>query len=74
MHLRYAEQELAMQRLTMSGKGGHRKLRDPEQVYQHTGEEEVEFTFRRKGHLPVTELGNEVYKPKVVKWRQERKK
>ncbi|KAG8984409.1 hypothetical protein FRB95_010056 [Tulasnella sp. JGI-2019a] len=73
-HLRYAEQELQMQRLTMAGKGGHRKLRDPEKMYQGTGEEEDEFTFRRKGQMPVMELGNEVYKPKVVKWRQERKR
>ncbi|KAG8862755.1 hypothetical protein FRB96_000765 [Tulasnella sp. 330] len=73
-HLRYAEQELQMQRLTMAGKGGHRKLRHQEQMFQGTGEEEDEFTFRRKGQVPVMELGNEVYKPKVVKWRQERKK
>ncbi|KAG9020638.1 hypothetical protein FS837_008032, partial [Tulasnella sp. UAMH 9824] len=73
-NLRYAEQELEMQRLTMAGKGAHRKLKEKEQLFNEPEDEGDEFTFRRKNRMPVVELGNEVYKPKVFKWRQERKR
>ncbi|KAG8980005.1 hypothetical protein FRC05_007448 [Tulasnella sp. 425] len=74
-HLRYAQQELEMQRLTMAGKGSHRKIKEKEQLFDEPDEQEAEeFTFRRKNRMPVVELGNEVYKPKVFKWRQERKR
>ncbi|KAG8906380.1 hypothetical protein FRC01_008037, partial [Tulasnella sp. 417] len=73
-NLRYAEQELEMQRLTMAGKGAHRKLKEKEQVFNEPEEDGEEYTFRRKNRMPVVELGNEVYKPKVFKWRQERKR
>ena len=73
-HLRYAEQELEMQRLTMAGKGAHKKVAEKEQVYTEPDDGDEEFTFRRKNRLPVVELGNEVYKPKVFKWRTERKR
>lgn len=64
-----------MQRLTMAGKGSHRKIKEKEQLFDEPDEQKAEeFTFRRKNRMPVVELGNEVYKPKVFKWRQERKR
>lgn len=58
----------------MAGKGAHRKLKEKEQLFNEPEDEGEEFTFRRKNRMPVVELGNEVYKPKVFKWRQERKR
>ncbi|KAG8902838.1 hypothetical protein FRB99_004034, partial [Tulasnella sp. 403] len=53
-HLRYAEQELDMQRLTMAGKGAKRKLGDGGQLFQE--EEEEEFAMRPASMAPSKKI------------------
>ncbi|TFK56706.1 small-subunit processome [Heliocybe sulcata] len=69
--LRYAERELEMQRLLM-GKGGARKLRGLEKVEDDEDEdEEDDDDGPRRKKKPVDE---KLYKPRVYKWRLERKR
>lgn len=70
-HLRYAERELEMQRLLM-GKGGRKKLKGVE-VVKGEGEdgdkdEDVEDESR------PARKGEKMYKPRVYKWKAERKR
>ena len=64
--LRYAERELEMQRLLM-GKGGSRKLSGVEKV-EGDGDEEDEDSPRHK------KADEKTWKPRVYKWRVERKR
>ncbi|PCH34017.1 u3 small nucleolar RNA-associated protein 11 [Wolfiporia cocos MD-104 SS10] len=68
-HMRYAERELEMQRLLMS-KGGAKKLRGVEKVEGNDDEDEDEDepSGRQK------KVDEKTWKPKVYKWRVERKK
>jgi len=74
--LRYAERELEMHRLLM-GKGGRRKLRGAERIGEGSEDEEDEDERdARKGktRVQVQKMDMETYKPRVYKWRLERKR
>jgi U3 small nucleolar RNA-associated protein 11 len=73
--LRYAERELEMQRLLM-GKGRSRKLKGVERVDGKEDEEDEEDALdardgRSKRGKDVEE---KMYRPRVYKWRAERKR
>ena len=65
--LRYAERELQMQRLLM-GKGASRKISGVERVDGDDEDEEDEDTPRSK------KVDEKTWKPRVYKWRVERKR
>ena len=67
--LRYAERELEMQRLLM-GKGRTRKLKGVEVV---EGNDEDEGDGEEGGDRPGRSTGK-TYKPRVYKWKAERKR
>lgn len=74
--LRYTERELEMQRLLM-GKGGSKKLKGVERVDGNEGESEDEDAEDAgRGRRSRTNKGVEdkAYKPRVYKWRAERKR
>jgi U3 small nucleolar RNA-associated protein 11 len=73
--LRYAERELEMQRLMM-GKGGRRKLRGAEKIEGGSEDEDEDEIDARKGKMRVqkSKVDEETYKPRVYKWRLERKR
>jgi U3 small nucleolar RNA-associated protein 11 len=68
--LRYAERELEMQRLLM-GKGGRKKLRGVEVVKEEgdndDGEDEDDVSR-------LTRKSEKTYKPRMYKWKAERKR
>ena len=65
--MRYAERELEMQRHLM-GKGGSKKIQGREKV-EDEDEDEEDFTSNEK-----KSTNEKTYKPKVYKWRIERKR
>ena len=65
--LRYAERELQMQRLLM-GKGASRKMSGVERVDGDDEDEDDEDTSRPK------KVDEKTWKPRVYKWRVERKR
>ncbi|KAJ3523811.1 hypothetical protein NM688_g8664 [Phlebia brevispora] len=67
--LRYAERELEMQRLLM-GKGGSRKLRGVEKVEEDGDSEEGESDEDRR----PKKVDEKTWKPRVYKWKLERKR
>jgi len=72
--LRYAERELEMQRLLM-GKGGSRKIRGVEKVEGDDEEEEDEDERdAQKGSSSSAPMDEKSYKPRVYRWRAERKR
>ncbi|KAF5384874.1 hypothetical protein D9615_001335 [Tricholomella constricta] len=74
--LRYAEREFEMQRLMM-GKGGRKKIKGAEKVEGDSDSEEDEDEVdARKGRQrkPSKTVNEETYKPRVYKWRLERKR
>lgn len=74
--LRYAEREFEMQRLMM-GKGSRKKLKGAEKVEGDSEEEEDEDEVdARKGKRRnlVQKVDEKTYKPRVYKWRLERKR
>jgi U3 small nucleolar RNA-associated protein 11 len=76
--LRYAEREFEMQRALM-GKGGSRKLRGVEKVEGDNGdgsEDNDEKDDRRaaKGRRNAKKVDEKTWKPRVYKWRLERKR
>ncbi|RDB28757.1 putative U3 small nucleolar RNA-associated protein 11 [Hypsizygus marmoreus] len=74
--LRYTEREFEMQRLMM-GKGGRKKLKGAEKVQGDSDEEEDEDEIdARKGKRRslVQKVDEKTYKPRVYKWRLERKR
>jgi U3 small nucleolar RNA-associated protein 11 len=80
LNLRYAARELEMQRLMM-GKGSARKIRGVEKVEDEEKDEEddedaLDALDARKGKRRKVDVGMEdkPYKPRVYKWRAERKK
>lgn len=77
VNLRYAARELEMQRLMM-GKGAARKIRGVEKVEDEESEDEddEDALDARKGKRRKVDVGMEdkPYKPRVYKWRAERKK
>ena len=64
--LRYAERELQMQRLLM-GKGASRKISGVERIDGEDDEDDEEFTR-------PTKVDEKTWKPRVYKWRVERKR
>ena len=66
-HLRYAERELEMQKALM-GKGASRKLRGVEEV-EGDDDDEDEDEDR-----PPKKVDEKTWKPRVYKWRVERKR
>ncbi|KAG6911604.1 hypothetical protein DXG01_011907 [Tephrocybe rancida] len=75
MQLRYAEREFEMQRLMM-GKGGRKKIAAPEKVEGESDseEDEDEVDARKGKQRKVSKTNDETYKPRVYKWRLERKR
>lgn len=75
--LRYAEREFEMQRQLM-GKGGRKKIVGAEKVEGDSESEEDEDEIDARKGKPRKELVRKVdmntYKPRVYKWRFERKK
>lgn len=69
--LRYAERELEMQRLLM-GKGGRKKIRGVELV-KDEGDDDEEEDGEDGGSRPARK-GERTYKPRVYKWKAERKR
>ncbi|KAG1889515.1 u3 small nucleolar RNA-associated protein 11 [Suillus subluteus] len=70
--LRYTQRELEMQRL-LAGKGGRRKLRGVEEVGAENNDEdedEMDDTAASK----ASKTDEKTYKPRVYKWRIERKR
>ena len=67
--LRYAERELEMQRMLM-GKGRSKKVKGVERVEASDEEGEGEDTGRRGGEAVEERL----YRPRVYRWRAERKR
>lgn len=65
--LRYAERELQMQRLLM-GKGASRKMSGVERVDGDDEDEDDDDTSRPK------KVDEKTWKPRVYKWRVERKR
>ena len=66
--LRYAERELEMQKLLM-GKGGSRKLKGVEKVEDKEDDEDASGDER-----PAKKVDEKTWKPRVYKWRLERKR
>ncbi|KAF8898965.1 small-subunit processome [Infundibulicybe gibba] len=75
--LRYAEREFEMQRLMM-GKGSRKKLRGAEKVEgsdSEDGEDEDEIDARKgKRRQLVQKVDETTYKPRVYRWKLERKR
>ena len=75
--LRYAEQELTMQRALM-GKGGSLKMRGVEKVGGEDDEDELNEdeldSMKIKKSQRVAAKKDQAYKPRVYRWRPERKK
>ena len=75
--MRYAQREFEMQRLMM-GKGGRKKLRGAEKVEgpsDEDKEDEDELDARKgKQRNLVQKVDEKTYKPRVYKWRLERKR
>lgn len=59
-----------MQRLMM-GKGARQKIQGTEKVEEANSDEEDDPRFRKGGRKVVDE---QAYKPRVYKWRRERKR
>lgn len=73
--LRYTEREFEMQR-QMMGKGARKKIAGVEAVEgaDDDSEDEDEVDARRgKRRAPVRKVDEKTYKPRVYKWRLERK-
>lgn len=74
--LRYAQREFEMQRLMM-GKGARRKIKGIEKVEgddeEEEDEDEIDARRGKRRSLP-RRIDEEAYRPRVYKWRQERKK
>ena len=67
--LRYTERELEMQKLLM-GKGASRKLKGVERVDDEGGNDEEDDDDRR----PAKKVDEKTWKPRVYKWKLERKR
>jgi U3 small nucleolar RNA-associated protein 11 len=70
--LRYAERELEMQKLLM-GKGASSKIKDREKILEKVDEDEEDARPRRQKVQIDTLNDPAAYKPRVFKWKQERK-
>ena len=67
--LRYTERELEMQKLLM-GKGGSRKLKGVEKVGDDEDDDDDEEEDRRR----TKKVDEKTWKPRVYKWKLERKR
>jgi U3 small nucleolar RNA-associated protein 11 len=75
--LRHAQREFEMQRLMM-GKGARRKIQAVEKVDDHKDDDEEDQdeidAQRGKRRSRAPSMNEEIYRPRVYKWRLERKK
>ncbi|KAG6862717.1 hypothetical protein C0993_001837 [Termitomyces sp. T159_Od127] len=73
--LRYSQREFEMQRLMM-GKGGRKKIMGAEKVEgdSDSEEDEDEDDARKSKPRKTSKTNDETYKPRVYKWRIERKR
>ncbi|TFK36920.1 small-subunit processome [Crucibulum laeve] len=73
--LRYAEREFEMQR-QMMGKGARKMIQGVEKVEGDEEEEDEDEIDARKGRrrISVKKVDEETYRPRVCKWRLERKR
>ncbi|KIK70764.1 hypothetical protein GYMLUDRAFT_32810 [Collybiopsis luxurians FD-317 M1] len=73
--MRYAAREFEMQRMMM-GKGARRKVRAPEKVGDNDESEDDEDALDARGGRPKrpSVKSDETYRPRVYKWRIERKR
>ncbi|KAG5654707.1 hypothetical protein H0H81_007463 [Sphagnurus paluster] len=73
--LRYAEREFEMQRLMM-GKGARKKIKGAEKVEgdSDSEEDEDEIDARKGKQRKAKAVNEETYRPRVYKWRLERKR
>ena len=73
--LRYVQREFEMQRLMM-GKGARRKIRGVEKVEgeENDSEDEDEIDARKGRRRRSRVVDEEAYRPRVYKWRLERRK
>jgi len=71
--LRYTQRELEMQRL-LAGKGGRRKLRGVEEVGAEDNDGEEDGTDDGQPSKERSKADEKTYKPRVYKWRIERKR
>lgn len=72
--MRYAEREFEMQRLMM-GKGAHKKIRGSEKVEGDDSDDDEDALDARGGRTKKRSVkSDETYKPRVYKWRVERKR
>ncbi|KAG5719665.1 putative U3 small nucleolar RNA-associated protein 11 [Termitomyces sp. T112] len=73
--LRYAQREFEMQR-SMMGKGGRKKIQGAEKVEGDSDSEEDqdEIDARKGKPRKASKTNDETYKPRVYKWRLERKR
>ena len=70
--LRYAEREFSMQRALM-GKGAREKIAGQERPGSDEDSDEDMDRSRSAGKAKIAGVG-EIYKPRVYKWKQERRK
>ena len=70
--LRYAARELEMQRLLMN-KGGSKKLEGVQKVGDEDDGDESDDSLDDRPR-PAKRVDEKVYKPRVYKWRAERKR
>ena len=70
--LRYAARELEMQRLLM-GKGGSKKLEGVQKVGDDDDRDESDDSLDDRPRA-AKQVDEKVYKPRVYKWRAERKR
>lgn len=78
LQLRYAQRELEMQRLLM-GKGAHKKIAGVEKAngdQESDDDDDPDEIDARKGRRRNTskKVDEETYKPRVYKWKMERKR
>ncbi|KAE9400555.1 small-subunit processome [Gymnopus androsaceus JB14] len=72
--MRYAEREFEMQRMMM-GKGARKKIRGPEKVGGNDSDDDEDALDARGGRTKKRSVkSDETYKPRVYKWRIERKR
>ena len=74
--LRYTERELEMQKLMM-GKGGSKKLKGVERVdgtEEGSEDEDAKDAGRGRRSRASKGIDDKAYKPRVYKWRAERKR
>jgi len=76
--LRYAQREFEMQRQLM-GKGGHKKIQGVEMVEggdedEEENDDEIDARHGKRRPRSTRQVDEATYRPRVYKWRLERKR